>query len=429
MLLVALIPLKSYSQSSTNALTEKSSLKLSLSEAQRIAIEENKTLQNASYDVLKAKASRWQAIATMLPQITAKGDYSNMCGYSMTFGQGMTISMPPSGQLTLTTSIALSGVQVIATQIARLSMDMADITKAKTEQQIAEQVKGIYYSILVTEETQKLLEKNLVNLKDVYKITLSSVKAGVQEEIEADKISVQVITMENTIVSTKRSKEMALNSLRLLLDLKVDTPIELIQSIDDLINIKLALSLSAEPFVLESNYDYQLLQKNTILSHKNVSSTAWAYGPSLSVFHQYTKKKYFSDEGGFNMTPPNMIGISISVPIFSSFSRYKALKVAKINYSKQLNTLEQTENSLKIQHSQLVYNLKTSYDSYKAQKKNVKVSEKVFQNVSKKYDYGTASSLEICTANTSLIQAQTTYVSSLLNFINAQIELEKLLNK
>ena len=42
-------------------------LRLSLEEAQQLAIERNLTLQNASIDVKIAKANRWQALASLMP--------------------------------------------------------------------------------------------------------------------------------------------------------------------------------------------------------------------------------------------------------------------------------------------------------------------------------------------------------------------------
>ena len=45
-----------------------SELRLSLSEARNYAIEHNRTLQNADLSVRQAYATRWQTIASMLPQ-------------------------------------------------------------------------------------------------------------------------------------------------------------------------------------------------------------------------------------------------------------------------------------------------------------------------------------------------------------------------
>ena len=124
-----------------------------------------------------------------------------------------------------------------------------------------------------------------------------------------------------------------------------------------------------------------------------------------------------------------MIGATLSIPIFSSGQRYKALQGAKIAHEKQMNTLADTEMSLKIQHRQLKYNLTSALERLQTQQKNVEVTQRVFDNISLKYEHGYSSSMEVTTAGTNLIGAQSSYVQALLEFVNAQIELEKLLNK
>ena len=52
-------------------------LNLSLEEAQNFAIEQNRSLKNASLAVQEAYAMRWQTIAAMLPQVDGSYSYSN----------------------------------------------------------------------------------------------------------------------------------------------------------------------------------------------------------------------------------------------------------------------------------------------------------------------------------------------------------------
>ena len=98
-------------------------------------------------------------------------------------------------------------------------------------------------------------------------------------------------------------------------------------------------------------------------------------------------------------------------------------------HKKQLNNLSDTEMALNIQHRQLKYNLSSAYERFQTQKKSVEVSQSVFENISKKYEFGLSSSLDVTNSATNLLTAQSTYVQAILEYVNAQIELEKLLNK
>ena len=401
---------------------------LTLQQAQEYALEHNRTLQNASYDVRKAEAAKWKAIASLLPQVSAGVDYSNYFGYKMDFG-AMQIAMPPYAQLGVTSAVGLNGAQIVSLQLADISKKLSDISVKQNEQQICDQVKVLYYSALVTEESLKLLEENLKSMNKLYEISTRSVEVGVSEQTDADQLKVQVATMQNTISATKRSLEMVYNSLRLQLCIDPDTDIILLQDLDNLVNEETAGEILNEPFDMERNYSWQMLKKSTDLAKKQIALTGWSNGPTLSVYHQYTTKKYFSDEMTMNMTPPNMLGVSLKVPIFGFGANAMSIKDAKLAYRKQLNTLADTELALNVQHRQLVYNLTSAIEKYNTQKENVAVAKRVFDNIAKKYEYGVASSMDVTNSGTNLISAQSTYVQALLDMVNAQIQLEQLLNR
>lgn len=400
---------------------------LSLAEAQDYAREHNRTLQNASLDIRISEAERWKAISSMLPQVNASLDYQNYFGYKMDLG-GFAIAMPAYGSLGVSTAVGISASQIISIQLSEISRRMADISLQQTEQQVTDQVKLLYYSILVNEQTVNLLKENLASLQKLYEYAQSSVDAGVSEQVDADQLLVQVATMKTSLNAAERNQEMLFNSLRLQLCIGVDTRLVLTQQIPDLLSKERAEELLSKEFVPDQNYSFQLMQQNTLLSKKQVRMAEWAYAPTLSVFHQFNKRKYFSDERTMNMTPPNLLGISLSVPIFSSGSRLSAVQSAKRSYEKQLNTLTDTEESLLVQHSQLCYNLVSAQENYRTQEQNVAVSKRVFDNISKKFEYDHASSLDVTNAGTTLIGAQSSYVQSLLEYVKASIELEQLLN-
>lgn len=404
------------------------SLTLTLQQAKEYAVDHNRTIQNASIDVQKAQASRWQSIASILPQINASVDYSNYFGYKMDLGT-FKISMPPYAAFGLTTSMGLNGAAIVGIQLADISRKMADISLHKSEKDICDQVETIYFSTLATRESVSLLEKNLESMEKLYAMSLKSVEVGVTEQTDADQLKVQVATMQNTVESTRRSLEMLYNSLRIYLCVDENTEIILADGIDDVMNLGYAAELLGEEFDIENNYDWQLLKGSTDVAKKQIAMTGLSYGPTVSIYHQYNAKKYFSDEATMNMTPPTMMGVQLSLPIFTSGKAAAARKDAVLAYRKQLNTLEDTELALNVQYRQCIYNLRSAIEKYNVQKQSVEVAERVFENIAKKYQYGVASAMDVTNSGTSLISAQSNYVQALLEIINARISLEKLLNK
>ncbi len=429
-LIAGAVPFKAAAQAPSVPDVDTSVMYFTLDEAMAYALEHNWDLQNSSLAVRQAEADRWGAIATMLPQVNGTLDYSNYMGYEMEFGEtGLAIAMPPYGSIGVNASMSVSGAQIISTLIGKLSIEMADVSHRQSQQEVAEQVRLLYFSALVSTQTVELLRRNLCTVRKLHEFSQKSVDAGVAEQVDADQILVQVATLESSINEAERGLEMIYNSMRLQMNVGFDKEIVLTQTLDELMDVEHSLDLLYDDFILENNFSYQLALQSTELYKKQKNLAGWAYGPTLSAFYQYTGRKYFSDEMTMNMTPPNMVGLTLSIPIFSSGRNYTSFQKAKLDYQKQLNTLENTKMALNIQHRQLKYNLSSAYERYQTQVKNVEVSQAVFDNIGKKYEFGHASSLDVTNAATTLITAQSTYVQAALDYVTAQIELEKLLNK
>ena len=413
-------------------LQAQTTLRLSLQEAQQYAIEHNATMQNADLEVKKAEWDKWKTLSSMLPSIKAGFDYQNMLGYEMHMGMGgASISIPlnPSGTFSVTAAVAVTGSQVVGTMLQNLAMEMTDISRQQTEQTTRSQVKNVYVSILVMEQTVGLLDSSLSNMERLAATSQASVNVGAAEQVDADKLQVQVATLQNTINSTRRSLEMLRNSLLLQLGADVKSTIELTTPVEQILNVDNALSMLEESFNIENNYSYQLLQRNEELAKRQVTMAWMDFLPTLSAYYQYSSKTYFGKEEGMNMTPPNMVGASVSLPLLTSGTRMAAIKSARIALEETRNSRRQAEDALQVQYNQLRYDLASALETYDIQRRNLDVTQRVFTNISEKYKYGRASSLEVTTASSDIISAQGNYIQAVMNVISAQVALEDLLNK
>ena len=428
-LIISLITLLSCaSMMAQEAVSKDSSLVVSLDEAKQYAVEHNRTVQNAGLSVKQAEAARWQSIASMLPQVSGTLGYTNMCGYEMKLA-GMPVPMNPTGELGIKATMTISGQQIVGSLISDLAKDMQDVAKAKTIQVIEANVTNIYVNILATQETVELLRKNMVNLESLYKMTENAVKVGAAEQIDADQLSVQVASMESAINTTDRTIEVLKSSLQLLLGVDASTEVVLSNKLDDILNVDEAMKLLSSELVLEENYDYALSKQQAELAKKQVTMKAMEYVPSITGFYQYSGKTYFGEAEGMNMTPPNTVGVTVSVPIWSSGVRAAGVTEKKLAYQAAQNTLADTEDQLRVSDRQYRYDLVSAYDNYQIQKRNIEVTQRVFDNMSKKFEYGYASSLDVTNTSTNLITAQQNYIQALTSMVNAHINLKNLLNK
>lgn len=401
-------------------------LSLSLEEAQDYAVKANRSLRNANLAVQEAYAQRWQTIAQMLPQANASWGYSSMCGYKMDF-QGMEISMPDYSTTGVSASVGISGTAVVGAVLNSIAIDMQKISLEQSEDNLRANVKTSYASVLVLQDVVALLDSSLQNVEKLAAMTQRSVDVGAAEQTSADQIMVRVNTLRNNINSNKRSTQLAIASLKVLLDVPVETELTLTTTLDDMLSAEAVLNLLGQDFSIANNLNYQTLQKNVELAKANVHLAAWAYGPTVSAGYQYSNQHYYS-EGGFRMTPPHSISFTVSMPLWSSGKRAAGVVEKKIALEEARNTLAETTDNLGIQDQQLRYTLQNAFESYLTEKENLDVTQRVFQSTTNKYNYGTSSNLELVNASNDVITAQSNYVQAVLTLVNAEVELDKFLN-
>jgi len=406
-------------------------LNLSLSAAQEYAIEYNRLLKNAGLAVDAAQKGIWETMAMGLPQVDATLDYTNFLGAEIVFKFGeappQTIPFKPTSNLGLTVGqLIFNGSYIVGMQTARIYKDLMESSYEKTELDIKQQVAASYYTVLVAESLHKILMKNLENISDVHEKTSAMYSVGIAEITDVDQMAVQVTYLENAAKSAERQIELALNLLRLQLGVDAETGLSLTESMDEiLLSIDFDRTL-AEEFDLEGNIDYQMMSTQELLTKKQVDMEKMSFLPSVSGFYSRTEKILRPD---FDMTPANLVGLQMNVPIFSSGSRKSRLDQAKIGYETILNNKALLTDQLLITEKQLRYNLRTGMEQYESQKENVAVSKRVYDNINLKYQQGLISSLDLTTANNNYLMAETSSINALMQLLNAQLELDKLLNK
>ena len=236
-------------------------LSLSLEDARQYALQYNRTLKNAGLSVKEAQSALWTSISQGLPQIQVSGTYQNYLGATATL-EGMQIVFGQSGSMqTQVSQMLFNGSYWIGVQLSKLSKQIAETSRRKTEQDVIQQVTASYNSILVSDKTTKLLKENETNLLEIQKKPQATVNAGAATQTDADQIEVQVSSVENMIKSNERQIELAYNMLRIQLGVKANTIIELKDSLGSLMNEDKTFKLLGEQFDASKNPTMQLTEQ------------------------------------------------------------------------------------------------------------------------------------------------------------------------
>jgi outer membrane protein len=410
-------------------LSAQTEILLSLDSAKHYALEHNKTLINADLAVDEAGMRLRETIAQGLPQIDASVDYNNFFGSTAEISFGpvpAVIEFNPTSNLNLSVGqLVFSGSYIVGIQTARLYREVTAASKEKTELEIKAQVTQAYYLGLVSMRSLSIVEANLENLHDVMKKTRAMVDTGIAEELDYDQLSVQAVMLDNALKAAGRQVELSLNMLRLQMGLDSDVDISLTDNLESIVDHSDFNGTLISPFSVSENIDYQMVDLQKNIAEKQVDLERAAYLPTIMGFYNYTEKLMKPE---FDIQPKHVIGLNVTIPIFSSGVRQSRVRQARINLNVVENQKELMSEQLMIREKQLRYNLNNAIEQYESQRANVEVARRVFENIKLKYEQGLVSSLDLTTANNNYLQAENSYISAMMELLNAQVEMDKLLN-
>jgi outer membrane protein len=415
-------------------------LKLSLKEAQEYAIQHNKMVISAKMDVDASKIAVWETISNGLPQVSASASFTDNLKLMTTllpgdfFGKpGEKVPVTFGSQFNSGASISASllifnAPFYIGVETSKLAQKLSEHNVYISELDTKESVSSVYFLILVSEESLKILDANIANLKETLKSTRAMYSAGMAESTDVDQMVSDVNMVENTRSSMLRTIELNYNMLRFQLGVSANTSILLTESLESLtseINIEALLS---QQFDHKKNVNYILIEGQEQMSSLILKSQKASVLPTLAGFYNYGVNGMGDKVSSQQWFRNSMTGLQLSVPIFASGQRYSQIRKAQINLNKARTTKDMITDQLLLQEKQLRYNMVNANLQYISQKDNVDVSKRVYASTENKFKQGMASSLELTQANSLYLQSENNYISALLNLLQTKLALDKLLN-
>jgi len=405
---------------------------LSLDSAVNYAIHHNKTLINSKYAIDKSTEKIKEAISQGLPQINTSLDYTNFLGAEVSLqlnpsAPPAVIEFNPTSNFTATASqLVFNGNYYVGIQLSKLAKNLTEQSYQKDELNVKEQTTQAYYMVLASERILNTLKENKANAQMMYEKTRNLANAGIIEETDAKKLSIMVTSIDNALKSTERQVELGYNLLRLQLGLETDQIIKLSSNLDEIARQNIVHSISTEPFNIQNNHDFKLVTIQGEITKKGIDMARASYLPTLATFYSYTEK---IKKPAFDISPKHVLGLTLNIPVFSGGQRRSQLNQAKIDFNINQNTKEQLAEQLTLQERQLEYNYKNLFEQYLTQKENIEIAKEVLDKMNLKYGQGVVSSLELTSANSDYLTAESNYINIMLQLLNAELALRKINSK
>ena len=181
-----------------------------------------------------------------------------------------------------------------------------------------------------------------------------------------------------------------------------------------------ALNEAALDCTVNKNPGFQLLDYR-----KNFRQNRLNYNMRFLFFRFYNRTEKIL-KPDFDMSPKNMVGLNLRIPIFSGGQQAAKLRQAKMELETMRNNRALLADQLGVQERQLQFNLKNAGETYLNQVKNLEVARRVYKNLKMKFDQGLISGLELVTADNNYLKAETDYLTAVFQLLQARVDLDTL---
>jgi outer membrane protein len=434
MLMVLMIP---------DASAEEGSKAFSLLDAQTYAIENNYETIKSQMDVAVTEKRIRETVGAGLPQVSTSIGYTNNIELPTVLipdffndpNDMIEIQFGTQHNANLNLQIqqlVFNGSYFVGLATSRIFKRLATEGLERTKLDVMETVSQTYYLILVSQESEKIIQGNLQNLeKTLYEIR-ERYKEGFLEETDADVIQISVTGLKNSLQNLEKQTQTAYQLLKFQMGIDLSEEIELTDSLEDIItdqDIKDALD---DSFNLEDNVDYRLMQTQEKLAEMNLKNEKAQYWPTVGAFYSLS---WAAQRNQFNFFDFNerwyrsqALGVNLNIPLFKSGTQKARVQQASIALDQARQTALQVSQGLLLEEAQAKNTLSSAYENYINVRNNMKLSQKVYDKILIKYQEGLASSTDLTQANDRYLAAQASYIQALSELLNAKNTLDRLRN-
>lgn len=426
-------------------------LVLDMEKALEIALSENPTIKVANKEIQKKQYAQKGSYASLFPQISFGADYNRtlkkqvmyMDGFDMgsteipgmenmpSMDEGIEVGRDNNWSLGFNASMPIVNASLWKSlSISAVDVEMAVEQARSSKIAMVNQVKKSYYGVLLANDSYRVFKDSYDNAMENYLDIKRKFEQGTVAEYDLIRANVTVKNSEPNMLQAENALVLAKWQLKALLGMDLDMNIQCEGQLSDFESNLFGDYLSTDT-TLDSNTDLKQMDLQAKQLEKTMTMQKFDYLPTLSLtsMYQWTAMNNDFKFKNYMWNPYSMIGVSLSVPIFSGGSKFYKIKQTK-NSIEQLNLQrEDTQRNLQLAIKQYIDNMNTCVKRFDASQKGVEQAERGYMISQKRYDTGAGTLLEMNDSELALTQARLNFNQAIYDYMVAKADLEKVLGQ
>ncbi len=413
----------------------------------KVQEQQNRSFTSAAYPHINASLGTTYnpSVATqVLPNFISPATYQVLIDQGVKDGSGNPIQMPNDfgfiaaqfgTKFSSTAGISLmqilfDGQVFVGLQARGAAIKLQEKGAEVTSEEIKANIYKIYYQLAVSKTQVELIDANIALVEKNLRDTRIIYENGFREKLDVDKETVRLSNIKTEKQKLLNQISNGYYALKMLMGMPISDELVLTDKVTEE-QVKDGV-LGTNAYTYEDRKEFQQAQITKQLLEYNVRRYKLSQIPTVALAANYAKNAqrdkwdFFGKGDWFTISSVN---VNISIPIFNGFFTKSKIAEAKIEVEKINNQLDGLKLWIDNDVAVAKNNYRNAIVTMEAQKRNMELAEKIYDQTKKKYEVGTGSQLEIVFAQTDMKTAQTNYVTALYDAIIAKVDFLKATGK
>lgn len=413
--------------------------RLSLGDAARLAARQSNAVQGAQERVSEAQARVRQSRAALLPTLSADAVQSGRTFNSVTFGitlpsaPGQPPLFNPDGQVlgpvnTLDLRGHAQADLLDPSAVARLRTAQSAVGAARADVTnqgdiAAAQAAAAYIRVLRASAQLNARLADSALARELLTIAQSQLEAGVGVALDVTRAQSQLAGVRAQLIAARNERDRAQLDLRRNLNLSLDLPLELTDTLSATVPDGLALDeQAATARALRDRPDLRALDEQLRAARLAATAIRAERLPSVSAFGD---DGTIGKTGSSRLLPTYTYGVQLSLPIFDGFrreGRIQEQEAATREIDVRRRDLEQ-QASIDVRSALL--DLSSAHEAVNVSNERLRLAEQEVAQARERFRAGVAGNLDVVNAAFTLNAARSQYVDVLTALQQARVSLAR----
>jgi len=396
----------------------------------------NKTLQINRNHISISEQREKESKAHLIPKVTANADYKyfmklptqlmpmNALNPQAPEGQfrDLQFGVPHNINANVQLAMPLYNPQVYgAIENTKIANELTQLQFQKSEEQVLYDITTLYYNAQILKHQLDFLESNLINtqklLKNMELLKEQLLAKGTdvsKVKLQAEQLSTQRENVHNKYISI-------LNALKL----NIGIPLER--------NITVVSDIEQQTFIENSTVnvlDLKIIQtQNKLLNSELSTLNKSRFLPSLNLIASYGTTGF-----GYDKTPNDFLkfypigfaGLQLTYPLFNGTVTQRKINQKKLEISNNELQAQLIGDKNKMEIENATRQRNTAQQTVINTENQIALAQSIYEQTILQQKQGTATLTDVLLADNALREAQQNYLSAVVDYLKADLELKKL---